>query len=111
MLLARERFSLSVTARSNRLSGSVNALTTWHEEQLLIDGKLTPAEGGATYENVNPATEAVLGVAADATVDDARRAIAAAARVRHDANGHATTRSACGACASCTRRCSTTSIR
>jgi hypothetical protein len=28
--------------------------------------------------NVNPATEAVLGVAADATVDDARRAIAAA---------------------------------
>ena len=43
---------------------------TWHEERLLIDGKLTPAEGGATYENVNPATEAVLGVAADATVGD-----------------------------------------
>ena len=54
-------------------------MTTWHEEQLLIDGKLTPAEGGATYENVNPATESVLGVAADATLD-ARRAIDAARR-------------------------------
>ena len=55
-------------------------MTTWHEEQLLIDGKLMPAEGGATYENVNPATEEVLGVAADATLDDARRAITAARR-------------------------------
>ena len=55
-------------------------MTIWHEEQLLIDGKLTPAEGGATYENVNPATEEVLGVAADATVGDARLAIAAARR-------------------------------
>jgi aldehyde dehydrogenase (NAD+) len=53
---------------------------TWHEEQLLIDGKLTPADGGATYENVEPATELVLGVAADASVDDARRAIEAARR-------------------------------
>ena len=53
-------------------------MTIWHEEQLLIDGKLTPAAGGATYENVNPATESVLGVAADATLDDARRAISAA---------------------------------
>jgi aldehyde dehydrogenase (NAD+) len=56
------------------------AVTTWPEEQLLIDGKLTPAGSGATYETVNPATEAVLGVAADATVDDARRAIGAARR-------------------------------
>ena len=53
-------------------------MNNWHEEQLLIDGKLTSAVGGATYENVNPATEAVIGVAADATPDDARRAIAAA---------------------------------
>src|SRR5580704_3032197 len=53
---------------------------TWHEEQLLIDGKLTPADGGATYENVAPATESVLGVAADASVGDARRAIGAARR-------------------------------
>jgi acyl-CoA reductase-like NAD-dependent aldehyde dehydrogenase len=52
----------------------------WHEERLLIDGELVAAEGGATYETVNPATEAVLGVAADATVGDARRAIDAAKR-------------------------------
>src|SRR5262249_51232989 len=50
----------------------------WHEERLLIDGQLVAAEGGATYDTIDPATEEVLGVAADATVDDARRAIASA---------------------------------
>ena len=55
-------------------------MTTWHEEQLLIDGELVPAANRATYENVNPATEEVLGVAADANVDDAQRAIGAARR-------------------------------
>jgi acyl-CoA reductase-like NAD-dependent aldehyde dehydrogenase len=53
---------------------------TWHEEQLLIDGDLVPASGGATFPTVNPATEAVLGAAADATVGDAQRAIGAARR-------------------------------
>ncbi len=52
----------------------------WHEERLLIDGALVTAEGGATYETINPATEAVLGVAADATVADVDRAIGAARR-------------------------------
>ena len=52
----------------------------WHEERLLIDGELVAAEGGATYETIDPATEEVLGVAADATVADAGRAIAAARR-------------------------------
>jgi len=55
-------------------------VATWHEEHLLIDGALVPATGGATYETVAPATEEVLGVAADASVDDARRAITAARR-------------------------------
>jgi aldehyde dehydrogenase (NAD+) len=54
------------------------SVTNWHEERMLIDGALVPATGGATYETVSPSTEAVLGVAADATVDDARRAIVAA---------------------------------
>ena len=53
---------------------------TWHEERLLIDGELVPAANGAAYETVNPATETVLGVAADASVDDAERAIGAAKR-------------------------------
>jgi acyl-CoA reductase-like NAD-dependent aldehyde dehydrogenase len=50
----------------------------WHEERLLIDGALVPASGGAVFETVDPASEEVLGVAADATVDDARCAIDAA---------------------------------
>jgi len=52
----------------------------WHEDRLLIDGELVAADGGATYETINPATEQVLGTAADATVGDAVRAIAAARR-------------------------------
>jgi aldehyde dehydrogenase (NAD+) len=52
----------------------------WHEERLLIDGELVEAEGGKTYENINPANEEVLGQVADASVDDVERAIAAARR-------------------------------
>jgi acyl-CoA reductase-like NAD-dependent aldehyde dehydrogenase len=53
-------------------------VTTWHEERLLIDGSLVPAEQGATYETIDPATETVLGVAADASLADAERGISAA---------------------------------
>ena len=55
----------------------------WREERLLIDGKLVEATGGGTFENVNPATEQVLGVAADGTAADMDAAIAAA-RVAFD---------------------------
>jgi aldehyde dehydrogenase (NAD+) len=48
------------------------------EERLLIGGKLVDASDGAVYQNVNPATEEVLGVAADATDDDIDSAVAAA---------------------------------
>ncbi|MEZ5323130.1 MAG: aldehyde dehydrogenase [Microthrixaceae bacterium] len=47
---------------------------------LLIDGELRAAEGGRTFETLNPATESVLGVAADATAADMDAAIAAARR-------------------------------
>jgi aldehyde dehydrogenase (NAD+) len=50
---------------------------------LLIDGKLVPASGGGTFETLNPATEEVLGVAADGTVADMDAAIGAA-RVAFD---------------------------
>jgi aldehyde dehydrogenase (NAD+) len=53
---------------------------SWHEERLLIDGKLVEAEGGRTYPNINPATEEVIGVSADASQADVERAIAAARR-------------------------------
>ena len=49
-------------------------------ENLLIDGKLVPASGGKTFENLNPATEEVLGVAADASQQDMDAAIGAARR-------------------------------
>jgi acyl-CoA reductase-like NAD-dependent aldehyde dehydrogenase len=52
----------------------------WHEENLLIDGKLVPAEGGKTYDNISPFTEEVIGVAADASLNDVRAAIDAARR-------------------------------
>ena len=44
---------------------------------LLIDGKLIPGSGGV-FDVVNPATEEVIGQAADATPDDMDAAIAAA---------------------------------
>jgi len=50
------------------------------EERLLIDGQLLPAQAGARYPNINPATEQVLGYAADAGIDDAAAAVAAARR-------------------------------
>ncbi len=49
------------------------------ESLLLIDGKLVAGSGG-TFTTVNPATEEVLGVAADADVEDMGRAVEAARR-------------------------------
>jgi aldehyde dehydrogenase (NAD+) len=50
------------------------------EPRMLIDGKLVEAASGATYGNINPATEAVAGEVADAGPDDMNRAIEAARR-------------------------------
>jgi aldehyde dehydrogenase (NAD+) len=46
----------------------------------LIDGKLVGADGGGTFETINPATEEVLGLAADGTAADLDAAIGAARR-------------------------------
>ncbi|MEP9416859.1 aldehyde dehydrogenase [Gordonia sp. VNQ95] len=46
---------------------------------LLVDGKLIPG-GGGVFDVVNPATEEVIGKAADGTADDMDTAIAAARR-------------------------------
>jgi aldehyde dehydrogenase (NAD+) len=50
------------------------------ESRLFIDGRLVPARSGRTYDNVDPATEAVIGQVADAGVEDAEAAVAAARR-------------------------------
>ena len=50
------------------------------ETRNLIDGRLVAASNGASFENVNPATEEVIGTCADGTKDDMQAAIAAARR-------------------------------
>jgi aldehyde dehydrogenase (NAD+) len=50
------------------------------ETRNLIGGRLVPASNGAEFENLNPATEEVLGVCADGTKEDMEAAIAAARR-------------------------------
>ncbi len=50
------------------------------ELRMLIDGKLVETDGGATFDNVNPATEEVLGPVTDGTAADMEAAIAAARR-------------------------------
>jgi aldehyde dehydrogenase (NAD+) len=54
------------------------------EARMLIDGKLVAAAGSRTYDNVNPATEEIIGVTADATTADIDEAIAAARRAFDD---------------------------
>ncbi len=56
------------------------------ESRMLIDGKLVEAEGGKTYDNINPATEDVIGPVADGSPADMERAIAAARRAFDDTN-------------------------
>lgn len=50
------------------------------EARNLIDGELRGSSSGAVFDNVNPATEEVLGVVADASADDVDAAIGAARR-------------------------------
>ena len=54
------------------------------EVRMLIDGELVEAASGKRFENVNPATEEVLGEVADASADDMQRAIGAARRAFDD---------------------------
>jgi aldehyde dehydrogenase (NAD+) len=49
-----------------------------HEHRMLIDGKLVESETGRQFDNVNPATEEVIGGTADGTRADMERAVAAA---------------------------------
>jgi aldehyde dehydrogenase (NAD+) len=51
-----------------------------HEHRMLIDGQLVEAQDGRTFQNINPATEEVLGNVTDGSHADAQRAVAAARR-------------------------------
>ncbi|MFN8036749.1 MAG: aldehyde dehydrogenase family protein [Acidimicrobiia bacterium] len=59
-------------------------MTVTGEGRMLIDGKLTESSSGATYGNVNPATEEIIGEVADGTVEDMDRAIETARRAFDD---------------------------
>ncbi len=59
------------------------------EGRMLIDGELVDAASGATFANVNPATEEEIGQVADGGAPDMDRAIAAARRA-FDESGWAT---------------------
>ena len=52
--------------------------TATHESRMLIDGKLVDSGTGRQFDNINPATEEVLGGTADGTRADMERAVAAA---------------------------------
>ena len=54
------------------------------ESRMLINGKLVAAQTGKTYENVNPATEEVIGRVADGSSADMQSAIDAARRAFDD---------------------------
>jgi aldehyde dehydrogenase (NAD+) len=55
-----------------------------HEQRMLVDGELIGSDSGATFDNVNPATEQVLGQVADASKAEMHRAIDAARRAFDD---------------------------
>jgi len=75
----------------------VAPMTLWHEERLLVDGDLVLAEGGRRYPTLDPSTAEPLGAAADASVGDAQRAVAAARRA-FDTTDWATDRAFRGHC-------------
>jgi aldehyde dehydrogenase (NAD+) len=61
-------------------AGTAAPPTVTPETRMLIDGALVDADDGATFDNVNPATEEVIGSVADASAAEMGRAIDAARR-------------------------------
>src|SRR3954451_9021557 len=59
---------------------------TLGEACMLIDGRLVDGRSGRWFDNYNPYTETVLGVAADGEVADVHAAVAAARRAFDDSD-------------------------
>src|SRR6202007_3273371 len=53
-------------------------------DRLLIDGLLQPAQSGGTFANINPATGAIIGQAAEGDAVDVDLAVRAAARAQKE---------------------------
>jgi aldehyde dehydrogenase (NAD+) len=71
------------------MTTSDSATAVAGEQRMQIDGKLVEAKSGKVFDNINPATEEVLGQVADAGHEDMDDAIAAARRA-FDHSGWAT---------------------
>lgn len=74
------------------------------EQRMLIDGELRFTDSGALFDVVHPASEQVVGQAADGTVADIEAATTAAAAPSTTPTGRVTSSSATTACASCRTR-------
>jgi hypothetical protein len=72
--------------RSSRWSREVSA--AFGEERMLIDGRLVASSNGATYPTINPATEEVIGVCADATAEISTTPSPRPPRLRRDVVVH-----------------------
>ncbi|MGB3685139.1 MAG: NAD-dependent succinate-semialdehyde dehydrogenase [Ornithinimicrobium sp.] len=65
-------------------NGRASSVLSAANKQLFIDGEFVGAEGGATFEVLNPATEEVLCTVSDASPADGMRALEAAAAAQAD---------------------------
>lgn len=79
------------------------ALLAGGVSELFIDGKMSAGSAG-TFATVNPATEEVLGVAANADAADMDRAIDTRGEPSMRRTGRATPNCGCAACGNCARR-------
>ena len=74
------RCSVSLSVRGGITMTTKDSSAVHGEHRMLIDGKLVEAKSGKVFDNINPATEEVLGQVADAGHEDMDEAIGAARR-------------------------------
>src|ERR1700677_3971986 len=82
--LGRHRFVVSPVDSRGRGAAMTNPVGAG-EVRMLIDGELVEATSGKRFENINPATEEVLGEVADASAEDMQRAIDSSRRAFDEA--------------------------
>ena len=75
-----------------------------HEQRMLVDGKLVESDTGRTFDNVNPATEEVLGQVADGSRAEMHRAIDGAPAAFDETDWSTNRDCASGASPSCRMR-------
>jgi aldehyde dehydrogenase (NAD+) len=69
-----------VAGRAEVSEAAMTELAFTPERRMLVGGALIDADSGKTFDNINPATEEVLGQVADASAAEMQRAISSARR-------------------------------